>query len=235
MNKNAMERERRVFELFGRVAPLRIELSSIESPPTPQPDILCRSGLYGTLAFELVELIDENFARSSSDMMKTAEMLRELPSKLPGDLLTILAQRFNNPFIFLHYKQGVPMRDRERLAIDGIRHYCKSEDPEYDVHDAFESVHFNRWERGLRVEPSSGGHVSDPIMPRLRKKFEKKYTSEHPIHLLAYVEIDLRLPEDCWLPQVDTFVRDNLNTSLFSRVWIFDAKNSRIDYVQPAL
>lgn len=239
MNKTAVEKERRVFERFAKVAPLQIDDSSIESPPAPMPDILCCSASCGALAFELVELIDEGFARRTSDMMKTHRMLQDLPSKMPDYLRAVLRDRFGEPLIFLRFKEDVPLRDRERLAIEAIEHYCdavtedENVDPEDHVQGAFESVRFNSWDRGLKIETSSAGNLSDPTLERLGRKFAKHYTSEHPIHLLAYVEIDLRLPQDSWFPQVDSFIRANIDGSPFKRVWIFNAMKGQIDYVYP--
>jgi hypothetical protein len=235
-----MEKELSVFREFASVAPLDIDIASIESRQPPEPDILCTSKQIGQLAFELVELIDESAARRHAVLGKTYVMLRELPERLPPALRNRLRDEFSDPLIFLHFKENVPMRDRERVAIEGISKHCDNlgianiDDPNDLVHESFESVHFYpSASGGLRIEPSSGGYVSDPSLERIKSKFSKKYDTEHPVHLLAYVEIDLRLPDLAWREGVDAYIRDHIAESPFKRVWIFAVPKKHIDYVYP--
>jgi hypothetical protein len=241
MNRTAIERELRVFDRFAAIAPLAIDASSIQSRAAPQPDIICRSLFCGSLAFELVELIDEDYARRTAEMMKTQVMLRDLPERLPGSLRDNLRTRLNDPLIFLHYKPGIPLRDREGLAIEALWRLCDivvhnpKFDPEDGVYPAFESIRLHAWPGGLRIECSSAGFVADPTIDRLRDKFGKRYTSEEPMHLLMYTEIDLLMPDDVWLPAVDPFVQDHIKESAFRRVWLFKSGIGRIEYVFPPL
>ena len=58
------EWERQVFTEFAKVAGLQVVPGSLESRPTPEPDILCELADRGRLAFELVNLADEGLMRT---------------------------------------------------------------------------------------------------------------------------------------------------------------------------
>ena len=63
---NEAEKARReiaVFSEFAQLAPIRIDLSSVEKRLPPQPDLVCAVEGSGTVAFELVELCDPNLAQ----------------------------------------------------------------------------------------------------------------------------------------------------------------------------
>jgi hypothetical protein len=59
-------RERDIFNGFIAVTGLPVASESIRSRPPPEPDILCDVAGEGLVAFELVELIDEDLARHTA-------------------------------------------------------------------------------------------------------------------------------------------------------------------------
>ncbi len=64
------ERERRIFREFVDRSSLPIDLNTIESREPPEPDIYCIHAEDGPLAFELVELCNEELAKDASDQIK---------------------------------------------------------------------------------------------------------------------------------------------------------------------
>src|SRR5262249_14788899 len=56
--------ERQVFIEFATVAGLRVVPGSVESRPPPEPDLLCEFADLGLIAFELVNLADEDLMRT---------------------------------------------------------------------------------------------------------------------------------------------------------------------------
>lgn len=54
--------ERAVFREFAQAARVRVVPNSIQSRPPPEPDILCEIGGVGPVAFELVQLVDQDLA-----------------------------------------------------------------------------------------------------------------------------------------------------------------------------
>jgi len=65
--KKAM-RERLVFQAFIKASGLPVILESVESRNEPEPDILCVHKNSGKLAFELVEICDEQIAQRISEI-----------------------------------------------------------------------------------------------------------------------------------------------------------------------
>lgn len=120
MNVKAIEREQRVFRSFAENGPLAIDLSSIESTPPPAPDIQCRVEGAGFVAFELVELIDQEYARGIDLMARTQRILRDLPEHLPADLRRSLKET-GDPYIAFDFVANLPLRVREQAAVDALR------------------------------------------------------------------------------------------------------------------
>ena len=56
------KKELGIFERFARAAGLRVEPGTVEKRPPPEPDILCSVVGGARIAFELVEIIDRDFA-----------------------------------------------------------------------------------------------------------------------------------------------------------------------------
>jgi hypothetical protein len=53
-----------VFTEFAKVAGLQVVPGSVESRPSPEPDILCELADRGRVAFELVNLVNDGLMRS---------------------------------------------------------------------------------------------------------------------------------------------------------------------------
>jgi hypothetical protein len=130
--------ERGVFDQFWRVAGLQVLPDSVQSRTPPEPDILCEIEGEGLVAFELVELIDQDLARA------------------------------------------------------------------------------------LGTASPDGLAIGDPTHSNIRKKLVgKRYSTAHPMELVAYVEIDALLPPDVWVPTFGQRMRDLLDDSPFRRLWVF--------------
>jgi hypothetical protein len=242
MNARAADRELRMFKGFAVNAPLTIIADSVESRPPPEPDILCASESGETIAFELVELIDEGYARAISDMFKTKKMLDDLPGGLPTELKADLTKSFpGGAFISFDFSHGLPLRKRERASIDALRWIVAREandghfPTEGELRERVPLVHVHPWEWGLQFDSSLFTRLTDPTMDRLASKFGKTYETAHPIELLMYTEIDLLFPDSVWRPTVVPYIDENLEESPFRRVWLFKAGAGTIDYVYPGL
>ena len=79
------KREITIFEAFAKICDLPIRLDTIKKKNPPKPDIQCEVSGKGLLAFELVELIDRNFANMFGKQIDTKKELSEYHSKLPND------------------------------------------------------------------------------------------------------------------------------------------------------
>lgn len=65
--------EREVFTRFAAVARLPLVPGSVESRPPPEPDISCELAGSGRVAFELVDLVDEDLARAVAEAARRPE------------------------------------------------------------------------------------------------------------------------------------------------------------------
>jgi hypothetical protein len=74
---------------------------------------------------------------------------------------------------------------------------------------------------------------ADPLVGRIQTKFSKSYEASAPLELLAFYELQPVSPEALWRSQLHEFVVQNLETSPFRRVWVYDVGNRKVRYVQP--
>lgn len=243
MNQTAAVKELRAFQRFAEHAPLRIIPNSIRSMPTPEPDILCQTEAGEQIAFELVELIDEDYARGLAVLFKTKSMLDDLPDRLPRDVRDALEQRFpNGAFISFDFSNELRLRGREGAAVEALRWLLGRPEPIEDHNDVdgelracVQIVHLHPWRWGLHFDSSSYNRLRDPTLERLERKFAISYETDHPVELLMYTEMDLLLPEDIWRPTVEPYVIANLQASPFRRVWLLKTGAGTIDFIYPAL
>ena len=72
--------------------------------------------------------------------------------------------------------------------------------------------------------------ISDPVIEQIDGKLKKRYATSSRLELLAFYELHPTQRAEYQLPAVGEFVRNNLNSSKFSRVWVFDAENGAVLY-----
>ena len=63
-------REKKIFSLFAEACALPVRPESIEKRNPPEPDILCEIKGEGPVAFEMVELIDQNIAQGTNEQIR---------------------------------------------------------------------------------------------------------------------------------------------------------------------
>jgi hypothetical protein len=75
--------------------------------------------------------------------------------------------------------------------------------------------------------------LTNPIENRILKKIKKKYKTKYRTELLVYYEVQPELPADCWiLPEMDS-VTDEIENTIFKRVWLYSVSQDKIIYVFP--
>ena len=72
--------------------------------------------------------------------------------------------------------------------------------------------------------------ITDPVIERIEGKFGKNYATTGRLELLAFYELHPTYRAEFELPTVEECVRTHLQSSQFSRVWIFDAQNGIVLY-----
>ena len=115
------------------------------------------------------------------------------------------------PFVLL--KRHSPLLNRIKWLM--VSHYTHLQGPLFDV--------------------SAAGSFGEPALKRIQKKFQKQYSTNAPIELLAFYETQPVLPEDLWLPQLSSFIEQSMAASPFRGVWIFDAGTNRVLFHYPGV
>jgi len=235
-------REIAVFKAFAEVSNLQISIDSIKKNTPPEPDIQCEVKGLGFLSFELVEIVDRNYANLHGKSYTTERELREYYLSLPQDLKDKFDRLYSNAMIFPHFENASTLRQRINL-FPKIFDCLLSLDPKF-IGVAFQDVpEFKSKLKGINVyrgnfkgpifDQPFAGSIGDPTIKRLNSKFQKKYQKNNSLYLLAYIDLNPMFPDDVWLNGTKDFVKKSLRTSQFERVWIFDFQQSAIKFVYP--
>jgi len=75
--------------------------------------------------------------------------------------------------------------------------------------------------------------IGDPSLAAIEMKLSKVYRTNFPIHLLAFIDLNPMLPDRIWLSNASDYIRNNIELSQFSKVWIFDFHKEEIKYSYP--
>jgi hypothetical protein len=225
-------REREVFALFADAAHLPVVAGSIRSRPEPEPDILCELDGEGSVAFELVELVDSAFAEGIAVMGKTRATLRSYPAKLEVEAAATFQARYSDAMITVHFSSDVPLYRREKI-IPRLFHWLIHDAPPgvagldcplpATVRPAVSRVAIQRGAPMLMLDTGFSARLIDPTLAQMRRKLQdkNKYLSPHPRELLAYTLTHLLPPDDVWLEACGDPIRKLLDASAFRRVSVF--------------
>ena len=62
----------------------------------------------------------------------------------------------------------------------------------------------------------------------VQKKLQKNYSADGPISLLAFWYDQPMLPDDIWLEDVERYIEQSLDGSVFADCWVYDWSKRRI-------
>jgi len=105
---NQTAEELTIFQSFAKHYP--VEVTEVESRNPPEPDIRCKDSDGVVLAFELVELIDQEYARKLSAMFTLTTEFQQSFKSLSGDQHHVL----NSIFSEFHIKECCSFRRLRR-------------------------------------------------------------------------------------------------------------------------
>jgi hypothetical protein len=228
-----------IFKRFVTVCPLKILPESIEKRQPPEPDIRCTSRAGDVLAFELVEIIDQDLARKVSDQLRLVQELGAAYEVLPERDAAEVRAALGNAAVMLTFADDSSIRTR-RAAIRSSLEALKGVPPKFEgamdlKRGILERIYVARGDFiGPSFDVDAGGAVGDPTVARIQGKFEKPYKVDVPLELLAHFELHPMFPDDVWMPKVRDLVPRALTASPFRRVWIFDGERESIRFVYPA-
>jgi hypothetical protein len=229
--KQHVNRELGVFVKFVEISSLDIDLGSVRKLDPPSPDIFCRTTSSEALAFELTELFDNNCAHGMSRHFEGKKLLEKLYDNLPSDKRkqfyalyhdADLQFGFNPKTTHNILKQTIP------LAFDELLNQPQHLQDEITIFNnqklctVLRFIRVNRGVQGPLFDVESYIRIGDPTVERLRGKFEKKYESSCPIELLAYIDGNLKFPDNVWKPDVVQFLERCSGYGQFRKIWIVD-------------
>jgi hypothetical protein len=220
-----------IFHLFASACGVPIDPNSVEKRIPPEPDILCNVVGGGSVAFEMVELVDrDRIGRPVGDQEKLMDRMRNRHRSLPVELKAEFDKRFGNAWVEARMRPSISLNRREQMADDILEEMMKLE-PNFE--GTFPLIRKGVEVASVKVKRRdglAGPHFKvlavscyDPIpLDSLRGKFEKNYTCGVPMELLAYFHRQAA-PLEEQLRELSTFIESRLAGSRFRRVWVFDA------------
>lgn len=227
-------KERAVFEAFlaSDGAP-KIESRSVESRRPPEPDILCRLTDGADIAFELVEIVEGEWAQLISNQIRLQQTLYIEHEKAGHPLATA----YGDALIYIRCLAEASYKQREKAIPElfgflaalgtGVKGDIAAIG---ELAKTIRSVHISRGDFGpgpfFQVEGVSA--IGDPTADSIQGKWLKKYQTQHPVDLLAYYNWQPTIPEAFWIGPVQSFIEANWATSPFQRVWICDPASKKI-------
>ncbi len=240
------EEELWFFKKFAKhCLPFFNEISSIENQKPPKPDILCQCYDGTHLAFELVECIDSDLARDVNNSLKFKRIMEKALLKLPLNEASRFRSKYGNALISIVPNKGLTFKKLSHSArqiIELLQHLNVNEKGDYDFRKDREIGNLISWifisydyPYGPEIELGTFTFVSDCCEKYIEKKFDKRYETTCKIDLLAYYCLQPREPENLWLPAVEVFLKNNLGTSIFNRVWIYSSIDNKVLFVYPSL
>jgi len=237
VKNKSTKKEIYIFKKFAKLCSYSIDLMSIIKKEPPEPDILCSLSDGSIIAFELTEIIDEDLARSFNDSIRLKEAF--------NDKLEQLEENFNNALIYIAFNEGILFR-RKKNSIQKIINYLltldKTAEGEFRPKDLIDIAKFITISRGIIgpiIDVESVAWIDDPCKERVKRKFEKKYETEsNNIELLAYYELQPKEPDNILeykLNSLKEFVKNNIKSSEFQRVWVYSVRKNKIVFIYPNL
>jgi hypothetical protein len=225
--------ELRVFRLFVDSARLAVPPESIQKRQPPEPDIQCERGDHGCTFFELVEIVDSDLARAVGNQVTFQKRLSDAAENhgLRGLSDGLIFIRFAPASTGPQRNRAIP---RLMVLLQELPNGFRGDVSLPDDAALSEAVRKVRVTRGDFVGPSfqvdGATFISDPVIERIDGKFRKRYETPNRLELLAFYELHPTQRAEVPLPAVEQFVRNNLESSQFSRVWVFDAENRAVLY-----
>lgn len=230
MTDRQAQKELEVFGIFASVCSLRITPDSIEKRCPPEPDILCALDGDGRVAFEMVQLIDqEKIGRRMGDK----EILENTFEVTYQGFSVELRDRLPKAHIFIRMLRSASSRDAISKIFDQLLLVGSKFEGDLLLPDNLKKIASVKVGRGIRFRPLFDVEAPSQYNPvplgAITKKFEKSYDTSCPVELLAYFDVQGAPPEPVLKP-LYSFIDARLADSLFRRAWVFDFRQQIICY-----
>jgi hypothetical protein len=218
------------FRRFAQCCPFRIDASTIQKRPSPEPDILCTIA-QERVAFELVEVVDSDLARWVGEQIQGERALRTAATA-PTAEAQLFAERYRDALVFVKFSQ--PGSRRQAASIPALLQFLLSLPRGFqgeigirELPATVAPVARLRVTRGVgwpgpEFQVDGVGSIGQPLLEMVRTKWRKTYATPHRIELLAYFNLQPTGPSAIWLDDLQTFASDNWGSSPFTRIWVCD-------------
>jgi hypothetical protein len=234
------KREIEVFKQFVEVSRLIIIDDSIRKMPEPHPDIECQDSFGNKLAFELVELLDENFAVMFDQTVARKDILYSLYDGLSPDLKNALDKLYAHADIYFTFHDGVTKNKVKQQMPEVFRELLNFP---VDLTEArtfsnktvtrlLEKISiFRSSVNGPMFSVNAVARMGDPTPGALRQKFfTKTYKTNYPIELIAYIDGNPMIVESVWRTATEEFFKNNKQFGPFRKIWIIDLNKRSIEF-----
>jgi len=237
-------RELAIFQAFAKAAGLASGDAHWEKRNPPEPDILYQAEGAEPVAYELVEIIDEEFAERVWSQLKLKARFEQSFSTLPLDQRARIEERIGNALVHVVFERGATLRFKQD-SVDLVLTYLGGLDRAVEgelrraagqlLPPAVSSVRIARLNvSGPCFDVDAVGSLSNPAVDAVRRKWAKTYTTEHQIQLLAYYELQPEGHEAIWLPDLKAFLAEQ-SSSPFRQVWVYDCATTAVRYASGQL
>lgn len=239
MRNSQAKEEVRVFLSFAEVAATHLNLATVQSqdPDQHEPDIGCIDSIEGRRAFELVELLDNNYARRREGHPKTELALYDhFEKQLPTKSKAIFEERFSNASLNFQYVNGLTENQRKKIIPRVFEKLVLLPKDftgcalEHDFPGILNAVNISHGKSSLTFSVSPGGWLGDPTVSRIESKFLKRYHSVCPIELLAYIDGNSMFPEVVWRGNLNKYLASKSKPFPFKRIWVFDLPSKTVKF-----
>ncbi|MEJ8855927.1 hypothetical protein WKW79_15210 [Variovorax robiniae] len=229
-------RERLIFEHFARTMGL-LPHGTFTSQPEPEPDILYVAADGTSQAFELVEIIDQDYSASLGQSFITKDACNAYLDNLPAPQATAFRSAFRNADIALTFCDNMSGRRRKNALPAIFRHLAVL--PDGFTGDVFKGgnplktilsyAHIGRGSfAGPIFNTTSVTWVGDPSVDALKGKMAKRYTPQGQLNLLAYIDGNPMFPDDVWLADLEDYLGTLDTECQFARIFIYDCGTSTV-------
>jgi len=232
--------EIRIFKKFAEeLCPYLINPTSIKKKDPPEPDISCSLSDGSILAFELVEIIDEDLARSRYDSLRLEEAFKDELKKQPQKRKQF-ELNFNNAVTTVIFNKKISFR-RKKNSVPIIIDYLLTLDKTAEGKFSPKGLNKVLIDRGKfkvqpKIEVDRSAWINDPSKKNILKKFKKNYKINSRTELLAYYEVQPKLLENYQLiDKVKKPIIEHIKESVFQRVWIYSVIENEILFIYPNL
>ena len=229
-------RERLIFEHFAKAAGL-LPGGTFSSRPEPEPDILYVAADGTHQAFELVEIIDQDYSASLGQSFNTKDACNAYLDNLLAPEAAAFRSAFGNADIALTFRENMSGQRRKNALPAIFRHLADL--PDGFTGDVFKDsnpletvLSYAHVGRGRFVGPlfdsTSAIYVGDPSVDALKGKMGKTYSPRGELNLLAYIDGNPMFPDDVWLADLHDYLATLDADCQFTKIFVYDCGTSTL-------